>query len=241
MLLLDLALGSPPADVALDEALLSWATARPVELDREILRLWESPTYAVVIGRASKTADEVFLDRCQADDVPVLRRCSGGASVVIGPGCLMYGVVLDLARSPHLEMISAAHEHVTNQLATALQAVGLPVDVRGHCDLTIDGWKFSGNALRITRSHVLYHGTMLYNFDLPLVSRYLREPPRQPDYRGQRSHNSFIRNIEASPESMREQLIKQWEADEPLVDWPRETTEMLVEQKYSRDDWNLKR
>jgi len=241
MLLLDLALGSPPADVALDEALLAWASARPEGEDREILRLWESPKHAVVIGRASKTADEVFLERCRDDDIPVLRRCSGGASVLIGPGCLMYGVILDLARSPHLAMISAAHQHVTERLAAALRNLHLPVDVRGNCDLTIDDHKFSGNALRIARTHVLYHGTILYDFDLSLVTRYLREPSRQPDYRSQREHNAFIRNIDASPSALRNELARQWEAKSPLTDWPRDATTRLVEEKYARDDWNLMR
>jgi lipoate---protein ligase len=241
MLLLDLALGSPPADVALDEALLSWAAARTPGEDREILRLWESPQYAVVIGRASKTGDEVYLDRCQNDNVPVLRRCSGGASVVIGPGCLMYAVILDLHQSPHLESINVAHKHVTGKLASALRSAGQPVDVRGHCDLTINNWKFSGNALRITRTHVLYHGTVLHDFDLELVGHYLREPPRQPDYRSSRTHGAFIRNIDVQPETLRKCLIDEWSADQPLIDWPRETTKQLVEEKYSRDEWNLKR
>lgn len=241
MLLLDLALGSPPADVALDEALLSWAAAQTAGDDREILRLWESPQYAVVIGRASKTADEVYLDHCEEDAVPVLRRCSGGASVVIGPGCLMYAVILDLHQSPHLESINVAHEHVTAKLASALRSAGQPVDVRGHCDLTINDYKFSGNALRITRTHVLYHGTVLYDFDLDRVEHYLREPPRQPDYRSRRSHAAFIRNVDVQPETLRQCMIEQWGANQPLTDWPQDTTAQLVDEKYSRDDWNLKR
>ena len=48
----------------------------------------------VVIGRSSRTADEVDLEYCRAEGIPVLRRCSGGAAVVVGPGCLMYSVVL---------------------------------------------------------------------------------------------------------------------------------------------------
>jgi lipoate-protein ligase A len=153
----------------------------------------------------------------------------------------MYAVILDLHRSPHLESINVAHEHVIGKLASALRSAGQPVDVRGHCDLTINNCKFSGNALRITRTHVLYHGTVLHDFDLELVGHYLREPPRQPDYRSKRTHGAFIRNVDVPTKTLRQCLIDQWSANQPLIDWPQETTSQLVEEKYSRDDWNLKR
>ncbi len=61
---------------------------------REILRLWESPQTMVIVGSSTRVADEVNLDACRRMRVPVLRRPSGGAPIVAGPGCLMYAVVL---------------------------------------------------------------------------------------------------------------------------------------------------
>lgn len=228
-------------DVALDEALLHWAAEQPAGGEREVLRLWESPTIAVVIGRSTKLADEVHADRCAEAGIPILRRCSGGAAVVIGPGCLMYAVVLDLQRSPHLEMINAAHEHVTSQLAAAVRRTDVPVEIRGHCDLTLDGRKVSGNALRVTKSHVLYHGTLLYQFPLQRISDYLREPPRQPEYRERRTHDDFVRNLDVDSADLKSALARQWGADQELVDWPRALTEQLFQSRYRRDDWNFRR
>ena len=34
--------------------------------------------------------------------------------------------------------------------------------------------KFSGNSLRVKRTHLLYHGTLLYDFDLSLIAKCLR-------------------------------------------------------------------
>ena len=79
MKLLDLTLDTPEENVALDQALLDHAEAggEPSEL----LRLWESPSPMVVIGRSSKIDTEVNRDFCRRADVAVLRRSSGGPAV----------------------------------------------------------------------------------------------------------------------------------------------------------------
>ena len=84
MRLLDLTLDTVAGNLALDEALLQNAESRPEGGD-EVLRLWESPQHAVVVGRSSRVAEEVDILACRAGGVPVFRRCSGGAAVAIGP------------------------------------------------------------------------------------------------------------------------------------------------------------
>jgi lipoate-protein ligase A len=241
MLLLDLTLDSAAANVALDEALLSWAESRADGEDNEVLRFWESPTPAVVIGRSSRVDDEVFVERCRGAEVPIIRRCSGGAAIVAGPGCLMYAVVLDIVKSPQLAMIDSAHRFVLGRLADAIRGTDVPVEVQGHSDLTTLGRKFSGNSLRVTRSQVLYHGTVLYDFDLGLIARYLYEPPRQPDYRDRRHHREFICNVSASSAALRGALVHQWKANIDLEKWPQFQTGQLLEQKYGADSWNFSR
>ena len=69
------------------------------------------------------------------------------------------------------------------------------IELKGISDLTINDVKFSGNAQRRLKKAILFHGTILYNFDLELISNYLKEPPIQPEYRKNRPHRSFIQNI----------------------------------------------
>ena len=65
----------------------------------------------------------------------------------------------------------------------------------GISDLAVEGKKFSGNAQQRKRDHLLHHGTLLYSFDLDLLPRYLKAPPRQPEYRAQRAHEDFLGNV----------------------------------------------
>ena len=120
--------------------------------------LWESPQPMVVVGRSTRVQQEVFLETCRERSIPILRRSSGGAAIVAGPGCLMYAVVLSYALRPELKDIGRAHAFVLQRLATTLQplvaAIG-SVSFEGTSDLvfeergtTSQPRKFSGNSLR---------------------------------------------------------------------------------------------
>src|SRR6056297_1386937 len=173
---------SPEQELALDEALLVRADemtdsdtfgsgesaiegerkeANPLE-DLEWLRLWTFDRPVLVLGRSSKVASEVSAEACESAGVPVLRRCSGGASIVGGPGCLMYSVVLSLDRRPAVRKIDEAHRWVMGRLLAAVTRQLPGATWQGTCDLVWEGRKFSGNSLRLARRHLLYHGTILY-------------------------------------------------------------------------------
>ena len=238
MKLLDLTLATPAENLALDEALLNQAESLPESTSAGVLRLWESPEPFVVAGRATRLQEEVNLKACEADGIPVLRRCSGGTSVVAGPGCLMYAVVLSYRDHPDLKVVDAAHRHVMSKLQRALAEFSPDVQFRGTCDLCLGELKFSGNALRCKRSHLLYHGTVLYDFPLDRIERWLGDPPRQPEYRQNRSHESFITNFPFPVADLRAAICREWQAAEPLEPWPREATEALVASRYTRDTWH---
>src|SRR5262245_6951813 len=213
----------PPADnLALDEALLEASEAR--EMSGDILRLWEMPEHAVILGRSSRAADEVDVSAAKVANVPVLRRASGGAAVVVGPGCLMYSVVLRYEGREHLRLIDEIHRHVLGIVRAALASFASGVEHAGTSDLTIDGKKFSGNSVRCKRDHLLYHGTLLYAFDLVLIQRLLRMPPRQPEYRSARPHTEFVTNLKISAGDLRQVLASGFSAHHPLTNWPVERT-----------------
>lgn len=236
MKLLDLTLTTPAENLALDDALLE--EAEYAEHAPEVLRLWESPQPAVVVGRSSQFGAEVDLDACRSFGVPVFRRCSGGAAVVLGPGCLMYSLVLSLEQRPQLRFVTEAHRTVLGRLVETLRPLVPGVRCLGTSDLAVGDRKFSGNSLRCKRTHLLYHGTLLYDFPVELIARCLRSPPRQPDYRQGRSHEVFVANVPVPAAALRRALVAGFAADEPLTDWPVQRTAQLVDERYARADWN---
>src|ERR1019366_4870445 len=90
---LDLTLPTPAENLACDEALLDACEAGR---HPPVLRFWESPEHFVVVGYSNPVATEVNVEACQAAGVPILRRCTGGGTVVQGPGCLNYALILPI-------------------------------------------------------------------------------------------------------------------------------------------------
>jgi lipoate---protein ligase len=239
MLLYDLTLDTPEENLALDEALLE--EAELAEQPVEFLRLWESNAPVVVVGRSSQVAAEVKLSACRERGVPILRRVSGGAAIVAGRGCLMYAVVLSCRLRPALRSLDVAHRFVLETTLGAIQTLVGDVARQGTSDLTLGRYKFSGNSVRCKRNSLLYHGTLLYDFDLPLVEELLTIPERQPMYRANRAHRLFIANLPAGGPSLRAALEGAWQAQSGDDDWPRTRVRELVANRYGRDEWNLQR
>src|SRR5262245_45500207 len=117
MRLLDLTLPDSARNIALDEALLLDAEAG----GPETLRFWEWPAPAVVLGAGGKSAEEVHADACERDGVPVLRRSSGGGTVLLGRGCLNYSLILAFERHPALTDLHASYCFILGALAKALE------------------------------------------------------------------------------------------------------------------------
>ena len=236
LLYLDRSCPTPEANLALDEALLEWCAQSP---QREVLRCWESATPFVVLGRANAAATEVDLDTCTRLGLPVLRRCSGGGTVIQGPGCLSYALVLRLDRQPELAGITGANRWILDRHRTVLEdLVGEPVQVEGITDLTRRGRKFSGNAQKRGRTHLLFHGTFLLRFDLALMQRVLRPPSRAPAYREDRAHAGFVDNLLVPAEAVRCCLRECWQASAEFADSLEPVLSRLLQERYLLPEWH---
>jgi lipoate-protein ligase A len=235
---LDLTLPALEADLALDEALLLEAEAGG---GCEILRVWEWPTPAVVLGAGCRLATDVNEAACGADGVPILRRSSGGGTVLLGRGCFLFSLILSYERSPLLGEIRSSYCWILGRMRDALADLLPDTACAGTSDLAAAGLKFSGNAQQRKRNHLLHHGTILYDFHIDLMARYLRLPTRQPEYRAGRQHEQFVRNLGCSADELRRRLVQAWEADTSTVEWPREPVERLIAEKYGNAAWIRRR
>ena len=229
--------------LALDEALLEEAHTGTQKTT--VVRTWMAREPVVVVGSSSRLQDEVDLDACRATGVRIVRRPSGGLTVLLGPGCLMWSVVESFPdAAPSIDRI---HARMLDPLCAALSRV-VPtaggVIRRGSSDLVVAGdtgpRKVSGNALRVRRHGVLYHGTLLDHFDLELVGRVLRHPPREPAYRAGRAHGAFLANLGLGTAALNAAVRDAFAPACCRSDWPRARVAELVALRYSRPEWNAR-
>jgi lipoate---protein ligase len=194
------AANDPIGNLRLDEELLDQGAA--------VLRTWESGLDCVVIGHTGRPERDVHVEACARENVPILRRSSGGGAVLLGPGCLNYSLILPLAWQPKLRDVRYSLAWAMGRMRAAL---ALP-ELRcvGDCDLAIGSRKVSGNAQRRTQHAILHHGTLLYDFDAARAERFLKPPQREPAYRGGRSHADFLGNLPLTAVEIRRRLVAAW-------------------------------
>lgn len=237
MQLLDHSYAEPARNLACDEALLNWCD----QFQQPVLRFWESPVPFVVLGYANRLGKEVDREACDKLGVPILRRCSGGGTVLQGPGCFSYALALPLDYAPEIRTIAGANEYI---MAMNCEAVHLlltgSVTVDGHTDLVWKGKKFSGNSQRRTRNAILFHGTFLLKFDLSLVEKTLQMPLLQPDYRQQRAHEEFITNIPLTLLGIKSALRQAWKVTGRFNENIEDDITALLAEKYENLVWNEK-
>jgi lipoate-protein ligase A len=235
---LDLTWPTPAENLAADEALLDAAES---DQRGESLRFWEAPSHFVVLGHSNSLAKEVDAAACAARNIPILRRCSGGGTVLQGPGILSYALVLNLNRHPDLATVSRANLFIMSKNAKILSSI-LNQETRldGVTDLVVAGRKVSGNAQRRKRRFLLFHGTLLLAPDLNLMSQLLPMPSRQPDYRANRTHADFLGTIPAKPETLKAAWRHAWGAHPSPHHLKTLQLQQLVATKYNLPSWNRK-
>jgi lipoate-protein ligase A len=251
MQILDLTWPTPAENLAADEALLDLCEAGE---SNETLLFWEPRKTFVVVGYANKVATEVNFAACAAKKIPIFRRCSGGGTVVQMPGGLNYSLILRITENGQTRSISSANKFIMEKNRAAIEAAinnlkpQTEIAVNGHTDLTlvtrhpppVTFQKFAGNSQRRRKNFLLFHGTLLLNCDLALVSELLPMPSLQPDYRASRSHGEFMTNLNLSAEKVKAALAKEWNATEELKNPPREEISKLACEKYATREWNFK-
>lgn len=144
----------------------------------------------VVMGRGSRPEAELQGHACAEDSVPVLRRRGGGCAVVLDSGNVVVAVT---EYAPGFGNNKAHLKRLGQWLMHGLEMLGVTgLEQNGISDLTCGGRKVGGSCLHRSRDTLLYSASLLVNPDLSLMERYLKPPPREPDYRRGRSHREFV-------------------------------------------------
>ncbi len=214
------------------------------EMD-DILRIWESDVFFIVLGSSQSVSEEVFLERCIPNGIKVLRRCSAGGTVLQGPGCINFSLFLSLDKYPQLRNIRESYHFLLSSLSkTFKRKYHLETFIEGICDLCFNGKKISGNAQRRNSKVLLHHGTLLYKLDYDLLENVLKIPKTQPDYRAGRTHKDFVGVLPLSKNEIIDCILESFSINGIFSSFTEKEIndiQYLVQNKYAKDEWNFKR
>ncbi len=203
----DFSFETPQENILYDELLLQLADKQS---QGEFLRFWQSSEFFIVLGSVGKEKEDIWLERAAQDHIPVLRRTSGGGTVLQGKGCLNYTLVLDKQRHPDLNDLRKSYIWISAKVIEALKNCSVEAVFRPISDIALAGSekKFSGNAQHRGKNFILHHGTILCDFDLNYIDRYLRMPKDIPEYRKNRPHKDFLTNTYIVPKQFKQALVQ---------------------------------
>lgn len=248
-------------NMAIDEAMLltQKASFQPT------LRFYDWLRPAFTFGYFQRIAEEVDVAACDAHGIELVRRMTGGGTVIHGWD-VTYTIIVPHGSGTFPKDISAAYCAISNCLINGLQRLGIDVayqvekptmdDAPNICltnparyDTLLNEKKIAGVSQRRNRTGVMYQGYIA--LDLP-HSDVLALASRQVSFNQVAAGNSTAINQSRSAPICRNQLenavavgfegtlgVQLVEAE--LFPQEIETAESLTQAKYGSAEWNFRR
>lgn len=172
---------------------------------------WVPDRPYLVLGQSNDAEKSLYTGLVEQDGVTVMKRPSGGESVILTPKTLVLAVRLI---SHRLDNPQVYFKRINQLIIDGLSEAGVKgLAYRGISDITIGQKKILGSSIYRKKHLVFYHAVLNVSEDISLIARYLRHPGKEPDYRLGRAHHDFVTSLHAAgyplpPEQIRDILEK---------------------------------
>lgn len=150
-----------------------------------------SPT--VIFGRHQVMLNEVNTAFCEAHEIAMYRRKSGGGCVYADRGNLMISYITNNTHS------EAVFQHYLDLLTHALSQAGYPAVKSEHNDVLVNGRKVSGNACYALPTGTIVHGTLLWNVDFEVLQQAITPTREKLQKHGVESVRQRVVNLCSMP------------------------------------------
>jgi len=144
----------------------------------------------IVMGVSGRVSELVEIEPVLRDRVPVVRRFSGGGTVIVDQGTVFVTFICNKSAVEGLQPFPR------DIMSWSGQLYGKVFDRFGEFHLRENDYafshrKFGGNAQSITKNRWVHHTSFLWDYDVKNMD-YLKIPKRAPEYRLARNHTDFL-------------------------------------------------
>lgn len=157
--------------------------------EEDCFMLWQNSP-SIIVGKNQNTLSEINYEYVKRNNIPVVRRLSGGGAVFHDLGNLNFTFI-----AASEDDIYKSFRKFTSPIIEVLQSLGVPAEFSGRNDLTIKGRKFSGNAQYHFKNKVLHHGTILFSSNVSAISSALNVKSSKFKDKAVKSVSSRITNV----------------------------------------------
>jgi len=205
--------------------------------------LWQNHN-SIIVGKHQNTTAEINASFVNAHNISVVRRLSGGGAVYHDMGNLNFTFITDTGTENSIDFTAFCRP-----IQNALVSFGVPVEISGRNDMTIEEKKISGNAQYIKNGRVMHHGTLLYDSNMEVLSKALNVTDDKIESKGIKSVKSRVTNIRPFMktdmpmnefwDSLKKYMFSAFDMKEYNLSAEEEAeVEKLKERVYSQWDWN---
>ena len=145
---------------------------------------------SVIIGKHQNPAEEVNARCLRENNIPLIRRISGGGTVYHDEGNLNYTFIRNTADGKQIDF-----SEFTLPIISFLQKHGVDAYRGEKNEIRTEGMKISGNAEHVFKNRVLHHGTILFSANLDLMSTCLEKASAVITSRAVQSNRSTVCNL----------------------------------------------
>lgn len=228
-----------PIQMALDEVLLD-----AVAGDRRppLLRFWGWTEPTLVLGSNQAVANEVDLEAAGRHAFGVVRRLSGGGTMLAEPGrTITWSLVMPEAAVAGMSFIES-FAFLDRWAVEALRALGVEAGYRPINDIVSPAGKIAGAAQARRRGALLHHVTMAYSMDPDLLRELIRIGRPSLSERGVRSAEKKVSPLDTLVTATREEVVaalseSSGAAPGGVLEAELHAAATLAQAKYSRRDW----
>jgi len=230
---------NPYFNIAADEYFLK-------NYDENIFMLWQNEP-SVIIGKHQNAYKEIDYDFVKEQNLPVIRRISGGGTVYHDLGNLNFTFIYNIPENEN----KLDKNRFTPKIVDILNIIGLKgIKIENRNSLTINGLKFSGNSEHLWKNRILHHGTILFSTNLMNLNNIIHKGNKIFIDKAVKSVVSNVTNIsEFLPYKINisefiESFINHFiEHNKPIEFYKLKQNDFiniqkLVENKYSKFEWN---
>ena len=226
----------PTINLAVEEAIVR---TRTDGLCPDTLRIWRNDR-SVILGCNSNVQDEVNMQVCKRMGIRVLRRTSGGGTVYHDLGNINYSVIMKEERvNPNHDILNV-YQQFAKAILYGLALLNVKAESQHPNAILLNGKKISGMAQHRFYSVILFHGTLLVNSDLELLSSTLFNPKHEV--------TNISREVPGCPpnEAIEEAIVAGFRESfqiqfdlGTLTPYESRLSDELVTMKYGTEKWNL--
>lgn len=142
-----------------------------------MLRLYTYRSHCALLGRFQNAENELHLEYCRENNIPVNRRPTGGGAIIMGENQL--GVALTIPGNLG-DTYSRARELMgkfSSGLVIGLNSLGVKAEFRRKNDIEVDGRKLVGLGIyKAPSAGLLFHASVLVDLDVELMLKVLNTP-----------------------------------------------------------------